>query len=101
MTRILSQPFIALKANLRNPLASHALIRLMNDENVASLSARRMIVVGRPPRGVELDAGGLEVELDQVGLVLDRLDRLVQRLDLAADQQMAFFIDVQDQPIFG
>ena len=95
-----TQEFIALKRNFRNPLDWHALIRLSNEENVASRSTRRMIVVGRLPVGFGLDSAGLEVELDQVGLVLDRLNRLVQRLHLAADQEVAFFIHVQDQSIF-
>ena len=57
------------------------------------------MVVGRLPDGSSLMPAGLEVELDQVGLMLDCLDGFVQRLDFAADQQVAFFVHVQDQSI--
>ena len=57
-------------------------------------------MVGSVPLGSSFGSRGLEVELDEVGLVLDRLDRLVERLHLAADQEMAVAIHVQDQAIF-
>ena len=58
-----TQEFIALKANFRNPCDWQALIRLINEENVASLSARRMIVVGRPPVGSGLVPAALRLSL--------------------------------------
>ena len=82
-------PFIALRANLRNPLAWQAVIRLKSEENGVSRSARRTIVVGRPPVAVGLQPGGLEVELDEVGLVLDLLDRLVARSGPRRHEQVA------------
>ena len=48
---------IAFRANLRNPVVWQALIRLMTEAKVASLSARKTMVVGRPLAGVELLAG--------------------------------------------
>src|SRR5208337_5015950 len=50
---------------------------------------------------IYLLAGRLEVELDQVGQVLDGLEGFVQWLHLAADQQVSFAVDVQDDAVFG
>ena len=91
--------FIAFSANLRKPWVWHAFSRLMTDENTESLSARKMMVVGRPVAGVVLQAAGPQVQLHQVGLMLDRGDRLVERLNLAANQEVTVLVDVQDEPV--
>ena len=93
--------FIAFKANFLNPLDWHPLIKGRIVPNVASRSARKMIVVGSEPDASDFGPGGLDVEPDQVGLMLDGLEGLVQWLNLAADQEVAFVVDVQDQSVFG
>src|SRR4051794_12932673 len=53
---------------------------------------RRQAAVGR-----HLRAGGPDVELDQRGLLLDLLQRLVLEQGLAQHQQVALLVDVQDE----
>src|SRR5271166_4396056 len=56
---------------------------------------------GQAAGWIDFLTGRLEVELDQVGLVLDGLEGFVQRLHLAADQQVSFAVDVQDDAVLG
>src|SRR5262245_39007354 len=56
---------------------------------------------GQPGAWLILQAGGLQVQLHQVCLVLDGLDRLVQDLYLSTDEQMAISIHVKDESVLG
>ena len=93
-------PLIAFRANLCEAIG------LAGGDQAVERGERRVAVGAEDDGGgqglaVELHAGRLGVEPDQLRLALDRLDRLVGQLDLAVEEEVALLVDVQHELVGG